>query len=215
MRYPDAVTVPGAILWGGTTRGPQAIPGNYSVRLTLGSDTLTQSFEIRMNPRLRVSRADYEEQVNFLIKIRDKVSAAHEAVNMLRDIRKQIDDLSRRVKDQPNEKRIRDAVKSLNGKMTSVEEEIIQTKIKSSQDALNYPIKLNNKIAALTGIVADGDGRPTRQSYEVFESLSAQLEVQLAAYRDILDKDLPAFNQAIKEQEVPAVILKPKEKERN
>ena len=215
MRYPDAVTVPGAILWGGTTRGPQAIPGNYSVRLTLGSDTLTQSFEIRMNPRLRVSRADYEEQVNFLIKIRDKVSAAHEAVNMLRDIRKQIDDLSRRVKDQPNEKRIRDAVKSLNGKMTAVEEEIIQTKIKSSQDALNYPIKLNNKIAALTGIVADGDGRPTRQSYEVFESLSAQLEVQLAAYRDILDKDLPAFNQAIKEQEVPAVILKPKEKERN
>jgi len=215
MRYPDAVTVPGAILWGGTTRGPQAIPGNYSVRLTLGSDTLTQSFEIRMNPRLRVSRADYEEQFNFLIKIRDKVSAAHEAVNMLRDIRKQIDDLSRRVKDQPNEKRIRDAVKSLNGKMTAVEEEIIQTKIKSSQDALNYPIKLNNKIAALTGIVADGDGRPTRQSYEVFESLSAQLEVQLAAYRDILDKDLPAFNQAIKEQEVPAVILKPKEKERN
>ena len=215
MRYPDAVTVPGAILWGGTTRGPQAIPGNYSVRLALGSDTLTQSFEIRMNPRLRVSRADYEEQFNFLIKIRDKVSAAHEAVNMLRDIRKQIDDLSRRVKDQPNEKRIRDAVKSLNGKMTSVEEEIIQTKIKSSQDALNYPIKLNNKIAALTGIVADGDGRPTRQSYEVFESLSAQLEVQLAAYRDILDKDLPAFNQAIKEQEVPAVILKPKEKERN
>jgi len=112
------------------------------------------------------------------------------------------------VKDQPNEKAIKEAVKTLGGKLTGVEEEIIQTKIKSSQDALNYPIKLNNKLAALTGVVGDGDGKPTKQSYEVFESLSALLDVQLARYRDIIEKDLPAFNQTVKEQEVPAVILK-------
>jgi photosystem II stability/assembly factor-like uncharacterized protein len=209
MRYPDATTTPGALLWGGTTRGPRAIPGNYRVRLTLESDTLAQPFEIRMDPRLHVNRSEYEEQFSFLMKVRDKVSAAHEAVNTIRDIRKQTEDLSKRVKDQPNEKVIKDAVKKLGGKLTAVEEEIIQTKIKSSQDALNYPIKLNNKLAALTGVVGDGDGKPTQQSYEVFQSLSALLDVQLAKYRDIIEKDLPAFNQTIKEQEVPAVILKP------
>jgi photosystem II stability/assembly factor-like uncharacterized protein len=215
MRYSDAATVPGALLWGGTTRGPQAIPGNYRVRLSHGSDTLTQPFEIRMDPRLRVTRSDYEEQFSFLVRIRDKVSAAHEAVNTIREIRKQIEDLKRRVKDQPNEKAIGDAVKKLNDKMTPVEEEIIQTRIKSSQDALNYPIKLNNKLAALTGIVGGADGRPTKQSYDVFEMLSAQLEEQLVKYREIIRKDLPAFNQSVKEQQIPAVILKPKTEEEN
>ena len=211
MRHSDAVTVPGALLWGGTTRGPQAVPGNYRVRLSNGADTLIQPFEIRTDPRTRISKADYSEQFDFLIKIRDRVSEAHEAVNIIREIRKQIDDLAKRIKGQPNEKGITDAVKRLNEKITPIEEEIIQTRIKSSQDALNYPIKLNNKLAALTGVVASGDGKPTKQSYDVFETLSAQLETQLVKYREIFQKDLPAFNQTVKEQEIPAVILKPKQ----
>ena len=213
MRYPDATTVPGAILWAGSTRGPVAVPGTYQVKLSSGAFSQTQTFVITKDPRLTVSQADLQEQFDFLIKIRDKVSAADEAVNTIRTIRKQIEDLKKRMKGQEQEKAVTKAVKTLNDKMKTVEEEIIQVKIKAGQDALNYPIKLNNKIAALTGVVASADAKPTQQSYDVFDQLSAALETQLSAYRDILAKDLPAFNAAIKSQDIPAVILKPEKEE--
>ena len=61
-----------------------------------------------------------------------------------------------------------------------MEGEIYQYRNRSSQDPLNFPIRLNNKLAALQGIVESGDYKPTDQSYAVFKDLSAQLDQQLA-----------------------------------
>lgn len=209
MRYPDATTLPGLILWAGTTVGPLAVPGNYQVRLTVGGKSWTQPFEIKKDPRLATTQEDYQAQFDLLIKIRDKVSAAHDAVNMIREIRKQAEDLIKRLQGQPNAKAVSDAFKVLNDKMTPVEEEIVQVKIRSNQDALNYPIKLNNKLAALTATVSSADARPTKQSYDVFEDLSARLDAQLAKHKEIMAKDLPEFNAKVKALDLPAVILKP------
>ena len=92
-----------------------------------------------------------------------------------------------------------------------VEEEIIQVKIKSGQDALNYPIKLNDKIASLSGVIASADTRPTQQSHDVFNELSGSLDSLLAKYKKITETDLAAFNSLVKNMEIPAVIVKPKE----
>jgi hypothetical protein len=201
------------ILWAGTTVGPLAVPGNYQVRLTVGGKSWTQSFEIKKDPRLATTQEDFRAQFDLLMNIRDKVSAAHEAVNTIREVRKQAEDLIKRLQGQPSAKAVSDAFKVLNDQMTPVEEEIVQVKIKSNQDALNYPIKLNNKLAALTVIVASMDARPTKQSYEVFEDLSAKLDVQLAKYREIMAKGLPEFNNKVKALDLPAVILKPAKQE--
>ena len=88
------------------------------------------------------------------------------------------------------------------------EEEIVQVKIKSGQDALNYPIKLNNKIAALAGVVGSSDAKPTQQSYDVFNELAGKLNDQLTKLKKILDTDLVAFNKTVKELDIPAVIVK-------
>jgi photosystem II stability/assembly factor-like uncharacterized protein len=209
MRYPDATTLPGLIMWAGTVTGPVAVPGKYQVRLMAGGKNWTQPFEIKPDPRNNVSAEDLKAQFELLVKIRDKVSAAHEAVANIREIRRQAEDFNKRLQGQPNAKTATEAFKALNGKMTPVEEEIIQVKIKSSQDPLNYPIKLNNKIAALTGVVSSADSRPTKQAYEVFDDLSAKLDVQLAKYREIMAKDLPEYNGKVKALDLPAVILKP------
>ncbi len=208
LRYPDATTVPGAILWAGTTRGPIAPPGIYQVRLVIGERTWTQPFELKKDPRDENTEQDFKEQFELLIKIRDKVSEAHQAVNTIREITKQLDDLIKRMKGHAKEKMITDAAKELKSKLTAVEEEIIQTRIRSSQDALNYPIKLNNKLAALASTVADGTSRPTKQAYEVFADLSSKLDAQLAKLKPVLEAELPAFNKLVKENDVPAVILK-------
>jgi kynureninase len=96
---------------------------------------------------------------------------------------------------------------SIKARLSLIEGEIYQVKNRSSQDPLNYPIRLNNKIAALAGVVASADAAPTNQSVQVFEQLSAALQVQLDRLKAVLDADIPAFNKLVKDGDVPAVIL--------
>lgn len=208
MRYPDATKVPGAIMWGGSIEGPVAVPGKYQVRLTIGGKSQTHPFEIMKDPRIATTREEFKQQFDFLIAVRDKVSEAHEAVNTIRDIRKQTDDLVKRLEKEPQKDTVQATAKKLNEKLKAVEEEIIQVKIKSGQDALNYPIKLNDKIATLSGVASSADTRPTKQTYDVFNELSARLNAQLMKYRDLLAGDLVAFNALVKSLEVPAVIVR-------
>ncbi len=209
MRYPDATKVPGAIMWGGTTQGPAVVPGTYQVRLRVGEKNLTHAFEIKKDPRVKATDAEFKEQLDFLLKIRDKVSAAHEAVNAIRDIRKQTDDLVKRLEKHPFKDSVSNTAKRMNDRLKKVEEEIVQVRIKSGQDALNFPIKLNDKIASITGVASSADTKPTQQSYDVFTALTSKLDEQLAIYHRVVDKDLAEFNATVKNLDVPAVIMKP------
>ena len=86
-----------------------------------------------------------------------------------------------------------------------VEEEVYQVRNRSRQDPLNYPIRLNNKIAALMGIIESADHRPTDQTYEVFKELSAELEKQLQQMNATLKTELPRLNAALRREKVDAV----------
>ena len=210
FRYAEATRFPGMILWSGETRGPRAVPGTYQVKLTADGKTLTQSFEIKKDPRVEATQADLAKQFELLVKIRDKFTETSEAILQIRDVRKQVDDITNRVKDQPSGKAIADSAKSLKAKLASVEEELYQTKNQSSQDPLNYPIRLNNKLAALAGVVAASDAAPTEQSYAVYEELVGRINAQLQRLAEIMRADLPAFNKLVRDQDIPAVIVKAK-----
>ncbi len=208
MRYPDAERVPKAILWGGMLNGPVAVPGVYQVKLTVGEKMKMESWQWKKDPRLLTTQEEYQEQYDFLVKIRDKITEVNQAINRLRDVKKQIDVLSGKVKEHERGKEVIEAAKILKQKLSSAEDVLIQSKSKSRQDPLNYPIKLDNKIAALAGIVSSADARPTDQSYEVFKELSAKADQQLSRLKDILKKDLPDFNKLVKKAEIPAIIIK-------
>jgi DNA-binding FrmR family transcriptional regulator len=207
LHYEGATRVPRSPLWAGSTDGPEALPGNYQVRLTVNGKQYTAPLEIVRDPRLKVTQQDLEKQFDLLIKIRDRVTQAHETVNQIRDIRGQITALNKRLENHPQAKAVAEAGKQLDKKMTEVEEVLIQTKAKSGQDVLNYPIRLNNYLVALGGVVDSADSAPTQASYEVFDMLSKQLDEQLAKWKQILSTDVPAYNEAVRKQEVPAIIL--------
>ena len=207
MRYEGATKVPRSPLWAGGTDGPQAVPGKYQVRITVNGKQYTAPLEIVPDPRLKVTQQDLERQFDLLLKIRERVTQAHETVNQIRDIRAQITDLNKRLEKQTQAKAVADAGKQLDKKMTEVEEVLIQTKAKSGQDVLNYPIRLNNYLVALGGVVESADSAPTQVSYEVFDMLSKQLDEQLTKWKQILSTDVPAYNEVVKKQEVPAIIL--------
>ena len=212
LRHTEATRFPGLIMWSGNTTGPRAVPGIYQVKLTVDGKTMTQSLEIKKDPRLETTQADFAKQLDLLLKIRDKFSETSEAVLQIRDARKQVDDITARTKDQPGGKAIADAAKALNLKLTAVEEELYQTKNQSNQDPLNYPIRLNNKLAALTGVVGGSDFAPTDQAYAVYEDLVAKINAQLRKLEDTIRNDLPAFNKMVRDQDIPAVVVKSKTK---
>jgi hypothetical protein len=72
---------------------------------------------------------------------------------------------------------------------------------------LNFPVRLNNHLAALGGVVGSADSAPTKQSYEVFDTVSKDVDAQLAKWKMIVSTDVAAYNNLVKQQEVPAVIL--------
>ena len=208
MRHTDATSFPNLILWAGNTRGPRAVPGIYQVKLTANGQTLTGSFQVKKDPRITTSQADFARQFDLLLKIRDKLTETHTAILQIREVRRQVDDLLKRVQNQPNTKAIVAAAKSLDAKMTAVEEALYQTKNQSSQDPLNYPTRLNNKLAALAGVISSADTAPTDQSYAVYEDLVDKINVELQKQEQIMRTDLPAFNQLVRDQNIPAVILR-------
>jgi photosystem II stability/assembly factor-like uncharacterized protein len=208
MRYPDAERVPGAVLWGGLTQGPVAVPGIYEVKLTVGGESLVRTWEWKKDPRLEISREEFEEQFDFLIQIRDKLSQVSLTIIKLRQARQKIESLAGEIKDLEKSQAIIEAGKKIIARLAAIEEVLIQSKSKSSQDPLNYPIRLDNKIAALAGVVASADARPTDQSRELFQELAARADAEIAKLKTVLETDIPALNSMLKEAGVPHIILR-------
>ena len=206
LRYPGAKGFTGMILWSGSTQGPVAVPGEYQVRLTANGKTATAPLEVRKDPRLdNVTVADLGEQFTLAMRVQDKFSEANEMVIVIRELKKQLDD--RLKKDSPAD--LKTAAAHLREKLTAVEEEVYQVRNRSGQDPLNFPIKLNNKLAALEASILRGDGKPTAASYEVFRVLDGRLGEQKTLLDAVLATDLPAFNRILSARKLdPLTITK-------
>ena len=212
LRYPDAAHFKGLILWGGGLEGPEVVPGEYQVRLTAFGATQIRNFQVRKDPRLQTTAEDYAKRFELGKKIRDKLTETHEAIVRIRDVRDQLKAVADRAQTVSADTTLAAASRVLSKKLTTVEEALYQTKNASSQDPLNFPIRLNNKLSLLTGTVGDAESAPTAQSYAVYDDVSGKIDVQLATLKKLLSEDLAAFNRLVREKEVPAVIVKEKDK---
>ena len=209
MRYPDATSVPGAIFWAGSTDGPIAAPGQYQVRLSVGGETQTQPFTIVKDPRVAATQADFDAQFDLLLKIRDHLSRAHAGINQLREIRAQVEEWEKRIGDRADGAPARAAAAALKEALGGVEEELIQRRSKALEDPLNFPIKLNNKLASLSGAVASADAAPTRQAYAVYDDLTTKIGQHLITLATIVETDVAAFNQRVRALDLPAIAPHP------
>jgi methyl-accepting chemotaxis protein len=207
MMYPDAENIEGMILWN-HPRGLKAPPGNYSVRVVANKDSVEKPFTIKPNPNFKITAQEYQEQFTFLNTVRDKYNEIQKAIKNIREMRKQINDfVARQGKDTIGE--IKTLSDSINKKMTRIEEALYQTKAKSGQDVLNYPIRLNDKIAGLYNYAASGNYAPTSQVKEVYVELSAQADKQLNELKKIMSTDVVQLNKLIRQKELPVIGVKP------
>lgn len=208
MRYPNAEKFDGMIIWGsGGLNGPLAVPGNYSAVLVCDKDSTQVNFEIIKDPRTASTKQNLTEQFEFLLSLRDKLSETHNGIIQIRIIRKQINDAVDKIKKIPNTDQIKKSGELISKELTAVEETLYQTKSKSPQDVLNFPIRLNDKLAGLASDMARGDFKPTEQAVELKTELFGKIDAELLKLKNVIESKIPLFNKLIKEAEVPAIIV--------
>jgi len=194
-RYPGAAGFDCMIIWGGNaTAGPMALPGRYQVRVMANGMTETKPFTIRKDPRLiGVSDEDLREQFSLASKISARINDTNQSVIRIRSLRTQLAARAAATS-RPD---IRAAITPVVTDLTRIEESLYQTRNRSGQDPLNFPIRINDRLTALKESVESGDSRPTAASFVVFRELSSNLDTQLAALRSITDQRIPAINKLL------------------
>lgn len=204
VEYPGPTSFPGMVLWGATTSGPAAPPGSYQVRLTVDGRSQTQPLVVKRHPQRGATDEDLQEQFKLAMQIRDKASEANNAVILIRSVKQQVKDRLTR----SNDSQLADAAGRLTANLSTVEEAIYQVKNQSSQDPLNFPIKINNRIASLLRAVNTGDGKPIASIDPIFQDLVGELKVQTDKLQQVLATDLAAFNAAAQKVGVEVVVAK-------
>jgi hypothetical protein len=141
-----------------------------------------------------------------LLAIRDGLSQAHEGVLQIRTVRQQVDSAVERAKKAGGSDTIEHAADELKKKLETIEDRLHQKRSRSSQDPLNFPIQLNDKIGGL-GRVIEGDWPVTEQAKKVWSQLSGGLAAQIDALANVIEHDVAAFNELIRQHDVPAVVV--------
>jgi len=215
LRYPGAETFPGLVLWNRFLDGPRAVPGTYRARLTVGDQVSETTFEVLPDPRSSSDPEDYQAQFDFLVQVRDKLTETHREIGRIREVRKQLDAVKKQRREAKGDDEegeadpVVEAAKALDEAMTEIEEALYQTKNQSRQDPLNFPIRLNDKLAGVLRLAALGDFQPTDQMEEVRQQLTAAIDAELAKLDRIWREELTAFNGLAAKHGVTAVALPP------
>ena len=207
MRYANAEGFDGLIMWSASLTGPKAIPGIYKVKLMVNGKSQETDFEILKDPRSSGTLNDIKEQFDFLIAVRDKLSETNLAIKKIRTTRDQINRVTEPMKGKEDMKEVNDLAKSIQDDMKKIEETLYQTKNKSGQDPLNYPIRLNNKLGALAGETDGGDYKPTGQVKAVHQEIAGKIEEQLQLLNKIFTDKIPKFNELIKQKQINPISV--------
>lgn len=207
MQYPSAEKIDDLILWNGVPAGITAIPGNYTAIVSVDKDSVEVPFTLLADPNYVCSQADYDAQLDFLLQIQGKFNETMKGIKDIRSARTQMKDfVSKQGKDCPKE--IKQMSDSLSKELTAVEEKLHQTKAKSGQDVLNYPIRLDDKLGGVYDMVSSGNMAPSKQARDVYAELAVQVDAEMSKLKGILDGGIKAFNKLVREKELPTVVIK-------
>jgi hypothetical protein len=209
LRYPDATRLEnddtGNEMVQGAISGPTVPPGRYRVRLQVGEQTFEQEFDVRKDPRVAATEADLKSQFELLLRLRDRLSETHTAINELRAVCRRASDYVARSKDHPELESVARSAQAVLDRLRPIEEELIQARAKSRGDWLNFPIRLNGKLAALARSISSADGPPTSSARAVFDDLSRRIQVQLDQLAESMVTEVGTLNEEIHKAKLPPV----------
>ena len=207
MMYSGAERVKGMILWWASLNGPMALPGNYSVVLEVNGKSTSQNFSIKNKPNSESSEADLKAQFDFINSINTKMTEIHKALKNVKKVKGQIKTLKKSIQDKKKHEELIDFADKLLKDMTVVENNLYQTKSKSNQDPLNFPIKLNNKLGHLNSLTRIGDFKPTDQAIAFKNEITKDIDIELNKLYQLFNSEVKQLNQKVKDSQINFIQL--------
>lgn len=208
LQYPDAEKVEDMILWWASLSGPKALPGNYQIKLNKNGKMVTeQTFTLLKDPRSSASEADLQAQFDFIIDIQEKLTEIHKTLKNITKVKAQVETLKKSISDKEKYTEIITLADKIIKELTEYENVLYQTKSKSNQDPLNFPIRLNNKLAHLNSLIAMGDFKPTDQSVEFKTEITVLIDAELAKIYEVFENDVKTLNQKVKQSDIDLINL--------
>ena len=204
MRYPGFKSFDGMVLYSSPNVGPKAVPGNYIVKLTYNGKSLEQTFTIIKDPRLPNSTADFKNQFDFLTQVSNQVSRANQAVADIRTVKKDLEYVTRKSKDNSS---LMEMILDFKTKLEVIENNIHMTKNQSRQDPLNYGIRINNRLAFLLADSQRGDYPPTEQSKEFFVEVKKELDIEIDSLNTLMKDYVSKINDEVTENKIKMISL--------
>ena len=205
MRYPGFKSFEGMVLYSSPNVGPKATPGKYNIKMTYNDMVFQEEFEIVKDPRVKISQADYQDQLEFLIDVRDEVSKANQQIIDIRRIKNNMSFILDKTKDN-NE--LQEMINKYLDDISVVENNIHMTKNQSRQDPLNFGIRINNRIAFLLADSQRGDYPPTDQSKEFFSQVKEELDIEVTNLKAIIEKHSQKIEEYLKKNKIEVISLK-------
>ncbi|MEM7084754.1 MAG: glycosyl hydrolase [Bacteroidota bacterium] len=193
-RGKGAERLKGMILWWASTNAPKAVPGQYKVVLQVEDVVQTQLFTISPDKNAETDIAGMQRQFDFVTDINETVDRAHKSIKKIRKINKQLGAFQKQYKDNAQVKELIEKAKNLSEQFSDIEKALYQTKNRSGQDPLNFPIKLTNKLAHLNSLVSMDDFPPTQQDIAVKNELSQLINAELVKFDKLISDEISTFN---------------------
>ena len=137
-----------------------------------------------------------QRQFDFVTEINKTVDRAHKSIKKIRKINTQLGAFQKQYKEDEGVKELREKAKDLSEKFSEIEKALYQTKNRSGQDPLNFPIKLTNKLAHLNSLVSMDDFPPTTQDVAVKNELSQKINAELVKFDQLITDEIKSFNEA-------------------
>jgi len=207
MMYTGAEKVKGMILWWASLNGPMALPGKYNVELAIQNKKMRQEFSILNNPMSEATEEDMKAQFDFINNINVKMTEIHKALKNVTKVRNQVGLLKKSIQNKEKHKTLLTYADRLLKDMTIIEETLYQTKSKSGQDPLNFPIRLNNKLAHLNSLTRIGNYAPTQQAIDFKNEITQKIDVELNKLYSIFNNRVKELNKKVKESDIDLIQL--------
>lgn len=209
LRTRSAPKLPNTVIDFGTLRGAWVPPGEYGVRLIVGSDTLSRRFTVAADPRVTSTTAELSAQYAASQRVIDRITDIVDGVKRAEDLQAQLMDRAKRAADSSVARMLGDSAKAVRTKIEAVRAELYEVGCHVDQCTLDMPVKLYNKFITLNMQLQTGSYAPTKQNGEVYDGLKARLDVQLRELERIERDELSRFNALLQRNGIPAVYVAP------
>ncbi len=209
LRTRSAPKLPNTVIDFGTLRGATVPPGEYGVRLMVGTDTLVKRFTVIADPRVTSTTAELVAQYAATRRVVDRVSQIVDGVKRAEDLQAQLMDRAKRTADTSLARMLGDSAKAVRTKIEAVRAELYEVGCHVDQCTLDMPTKLYNKFITLNMQLQTGAYAPTKQAGEVYDGLKTRLDVQMRELDRIEREELARFNELLQKHGIPAVYVAP------